>query len=137
MSSLFLFKKITTAFILASFLMIALFSPYMMSTDGRMSGNCPFSVNRTSLCPQGALALAIHHISAYHSFFNVFVNSGITAIIFTLLLALSAILILSISPLLFRPLAIIGRLHDFPPAIPRNKKITRWLSLLENSPSSA
>ena len=130
------FKKNITAFILASFLMVALFSPYMMSTDGRMSGNCPFSIIGTSLCPQGSLAVAIHHISAYHSFFNVFVHSGITALIFfTLLLALSEILILSISPPLFRPLVLIGRLHNSPPVIQRNGKITRWLSLLENSPS--
>jgi len=131
------FKKIISAFVLASFLMIALFSfTFMMTADGRMAGNCPFSVMGASLCPQGTLALAVHHISAYRSFFNVFVNSGITAIIiFALLLALGAMFKLAASPPLSRPLVIIGGLHDFQPVISHKRKITRWLALLENSPS--
>lgn len=119
--------------------MVALFSfaVMMSSPDGRMSSDCLFSIVGTSLCPQGALAVAIHHISAYQSFFNVFVNFSLTATFFGFLfLIMSAILVLYISPPLFKPAVILDGLDDFPLAIPHNKKITRWLSLLENSPSS-
>ena len=132
------FKKIISAFVLASFLAIALLSfTFMMTADGRMAGNCPFSVMGASLCPQGTLALAVHHISAYRSFFNVFVNSGITVIIiFALLFALRAIFNLATGPpSLSRPLIVTGGLHDSPPVISHKRKITHWLALLENSPS--
>lgn len=129
-------KKTIVAIILVSFLTITIFSfPVMIGADGRMAGDCPFVMNGLSLCPQEALAVAAHHIAAYRSFFNISVNSGITAVILVYLFLIMAVVILSISPPLFSQPILTNSFYNSPPAVRRNKKITRWLSLLENSPS--
>lgn len=129
-------KKTIVAIILMSFLTITIFSfPVMIGADGQMAGDCPFAMNGLSLCPQEALAVAAHHIAAYRSFFNISVNSGITASILIYLFLLAAIFIISISPPLFSPSILARHLENFPFVVRRNKKITRWLARLENSPS--
>ena len=132
----FISKKIAVPFILASFLMVALFGFVAMSygSDGRMEGGCPFSATGATLCPQDALIVAMHHINAYQSFLNVPVDSTLILLMSVLLLAVY-ILVLIVRPLLF---IIHTRLNHFshgPPLSARTRKITRWLSLLENSPS--
>lgn len=130
-------KRIAVSFTLAAFLMLVFFgfANMMHGSDGRMPGDCPFSAMGASLCPQDTLAVALHHIAAYQSFFSVPIHSGITALIIFLLLALSAVFILSISPPLFIPAARVSRAYNFPLSVSPDRKIARWLSLLENSPS--
>ena len=129
-----MFKKIATPLVLLSFLTIAFFSFASMtySSDGGMRSSCLFSAMGTSLCPQSALPGAIHHISAYQSFLNVPVNSGMTARTIILLIIVSVALAFSFHTLLFRPLAPIS--YNSPPFTSHNRKIKRWLSLFENSP---
>ncbi|MDZ4205951.1 MAG: hypothetical protein U1C12_01930 [Patescibacteria group bacterium] len=133
----FLSKKIITLFLLVSFLAIALFSFALMvhGPDGRMPGDCPFSIMGDSLCPQDTIAVAIHNISAYHTFLNVPVSAGLTALVISLLFAIYAVLVISVRLLLFRPPAFTPVLYDSQPVDSYSNKITRWLSLLENSPS--
>ncbi|MEK7609855.1 MAG: hypothetical protein AAB470_01890 [Patescibacteria group bacterium] len=135
--SSFLSKKIITVLVLTSFLTVAIFSFAVMTRgpDGRMEGDCPFSVVGQSICPQDTVAVAIHHISAYQSFLNMPVGSGLTALIVSLLFAVCAALFILISSPLLGPPAVARILYDSPSIGLRSRKLTRWLSLFENSPS--
>ena len=130
-------KKIAAPLILFSFLMTAFFSFAAMTyrPDGSMRSDCPFSVVGVALCPQSVLPGALHHLSALQSFLNVPVNFAIEALVIVLLLA-ALIFICLIRPIILpRLLAPIGYAYDSPPLSSRTRKINRWLSLLENSPS--
>ncbi len=130
-----LFKKITAPLVLLSFLTMAFFSFAVMTygSDGSMQGDCPFSAMGASLCPPSALPGAVHYISAYQSFLNVPVNTGIMALVIALLTIVYVALAFSFHPLLYRPLAPL--LYNSPPFTSQDRKIKRWLSLFENSPS--
>jgi dolichol kinase len=107
----------------------------MQGPDGRMVGDCPFSAMGASLCPQDNVAVAIHHVSAYYAFLNVPVGTSFAALMISLLLVACTLLIITIrSPLLGLPI-LAYVLYDSPPPNAYSRKITRWLSLFENSPS--
>lgn len=106
----------------------------MHGSDGLMKNDCPFSAVETTLCLGNALTLAFHHISAYQSFFSAPVSSNVTILIISLLLAAWAILTLFVNQLLFNRRAFIIRSYNAPP-VSLDRKLSRWLSLLENSPS--
>lgn len=129
-------KTIIALITLASFIWIVFFSFASMSfgPDGRMAGDCPFSAMGTSLCPQDTVAAALHHIGAYSSFLNVPIPSLTVAIMFLLALALTLAVIFISKTLLGPPLQL-GIVYEDPPARAANRKITKWLSLFENSPS--
>lgn len=130
-------KKIITCFILGSFLVLALFSFAMMFhvPGDNMPDNCLLNTQEGVLCAQDTLAVAIYHISSYQSFFNTQVNYGVVSIMILFIVACAfALFVISsnISELYLRT----NRFYDSPPDIIYNKrKITRWLSLFENSPS--
>lgn len=126
----FVSQKIITQLVLISFLVMALFSFSGMTygTDGSMQGDCPFSVAGASLCPPSALLGAIHHLSAYQSFINVPVNP-----IAVFLILVSASLVFLFLLQLYKPPAPL--LYRSPPLTSHSRKIHRWLSLFENSPS--
>lgn len=133
-----LFKKITAALVLASFVTIVFFSfIIMMHAPGAHGQNgCPFSTG-VSFCPQDAVALVTHHISAYQSFLNATIPSGTMTLLASLLLAAFAFAILYLGSFLFAPpsLALAGITDGSPPVVSGDRKIIRWLSLFENSPS--
>lgn len=132
------FKNILAPFMIASFLMVAFFGFSIMvhGSDGRMQTDCPFTQTGASLCPQDALDMVVHHISAYQSLLSVAIDSGITV----LMLAVSSI---GIALTLFARLlpgslpVSRGALYESPPLVSYRRKLTHWLSILENSPSSA
>jgi len=107
----------------------------MHGPDGRMQSDCPFSAMGVSLCPQDTVAMAFHHISAYNSFLNVPVNLGITTFIISLLLVAGAMLAVSLNITLFELPVLVGIFYHFPLDVSYKRKITRWLSLHENSPA--
>lgn len=129
--------RIGTALVIMSFLALTLLSFNVMihGSDGQMQGDCPFSAAGVPTCPPDELSAAIHHISAYHSLLSVPGGFGTTAAIIALLLSLCAALIFSVHSRLFEPPAVRKYVYSAPPTVPRNKKITHWLSLFENSPS--
>lgn len=129
-------KGIVAPFMLVSFLMVALFGFVAMSygPDGRMQGSCLFSATGMAFCPQDALVVARHHISAYQSFFNVPAHSAAMILISALLLAACIVAFAVRSPL-FKPPVLTNHFPYSPPVSARTRKITRWLSLLEHSPS--
>lgn len=119
-------KKIITLFLLTSFLAVAFFSFALMTytPDGQMAGDCPLSAAGLALCPQGILNVAVHHISTYHSFFNL-------PLIFGLIIAL----IIFGGRFLFRPPIFSIRFGNAPPVYFSQQKRIQWLARLENSPS--
>lgn len=134
----FLSPKIITSLVLTSFLMIVFFSfaTMMHGPDGRILGDCPLSVLGASLCPQDIVSVARHHISAYYTFLNVPVGAGLAPLIAFLLFVISAVLLTFVRLPLLGPPALSYVLYDSQSADSYSKKITRWLSLLENSPSN-
>jgi len=131
-------KRIVVPMLLASFLMVVFFgfAPMSGESDGYMQGGCPFSLTGASLCPKDALAVALHHLSSYGSFISV-PAGGVALALFELLLLISLVVLV---PLIIRSLAPYpsqqrGNAYRAPPISSRRGSITRWLSLLENSPS--
>ena len=106
-----------------------------MNMDERMADQCPLTVFGGEVCPQSALGVAIHHISVYQSLTSVPVNFGIAAFVIFLLIFISAIAAVFINSARFGLPAIIGFFYNFPPSTSYTRKITRWLSLHENSPA--
>ena len=129
-------KKITALFILLSFLMIV-FWGFMMMThrpSGEMNNSCPFAIAGASLCPQDNMMSVIHHISSYQSFLNTPIGSSAATLLISLLLFAVAIIFATSPPLLKIP-ARVPNIDNSPPDIASKRKVTRWLSLFENSPS--
>jgi len=131
----FPFKRIAAPLILASFLMVVFFGFAAMSQgpDGHMQGGCPFSATGSSFCPQNAVAVVMHHISAFQSFLNVPVGIYMTALILALLI-FGVIIVLFASPPVFIHTVPIRFLYESPPLVSYNKKLMRWFSLLEYTP---
>jgi len=130
-------KQSIAALILTSFLTIVFFSSAMMmrSSDGQMAGDCPFSTAAASPCPQGIAAAAVHHISEYETFLNVPVSPSAVISVLGALFALAAAIVIYFTLPLREPPTVGCFSHDSKPADLFNRKITRWLSLFENSPS--
>ncbi len=102
-----------------------------------MASECPFTTDGSGACPQGALGAVAHHISLYQSFTNVPVNFGIVALIISLFLVVVAILAAFLSQSVFVVPALSGIFYNSPPGISYTRKMTRWLSLHENSPATS
>ncbi|MDO8572596.1 MAG: hypothetical protein Q7S11_02370 [bacterium] len=101
------------------------------SADGVMSSNCPIASLPISVCSSGALSALSHSLSMYQAFTNGIVSSIVTqvlAVVF-LLVVLTYILRIHLTPQLF----ILSR--NFTAKLYRPQALTRWLSLLVNSPS--
>ena len=138
MSLLFKHKRIIASLILASFILLALFSLDIMmhGTNDQMFSNCPLSLaTGTALCSQSAIEIAFNHISAYQSFFSVPINNSIMASIILILLTLFIILIFIENKrlLLLQPSA--SYTNTSYKYSSNRKKFLDWLSLFENSPS--
>jgi len=138
-------KKIVAPLVLVAFLTLAFLSltVTMRGSDGRMEGGCPFSAQGAYLCSGSSLASVIHHISQYNASMNVPVGSSamglaLAVLSAALLIAVSVALLFSIRALLPGILAPARYAYPFSPqASFHPKKIVRWLSLFENSPSMA
>ena len=139
MTALLQTSKILTILVIIAFMSVALLSFAVMlhGGEGEMGSGCLFSTGEASLCSQNALALVVHHISAYRAFINVPTGSGLLTMLFTLLAIALAIFIISRAlALLSQPkLVLAHRVSNFPPGNSFQRKVIRWLSLLENSPA--
>ncbi|MCR4274688.1 MAG: hypothetical protein NUW02_01410 [Candidatus Campbellbacteria bacterium] len=132
-----LFKKNIAIIVLVVFSMLVLFSFGVVAHESgkQMTGDCPFSTAGATICPQDVLSVAIHHISAYNSFFNVPTSFGLTALIISVLSVIATLFV--ISPRLQLPsrLVFAHTVHTSPTVNSYTRKIIQWLSLFENSPS--
>lgn len=103
-----------------------------------MNGNCQLSTLPSSACP-GTLAMAVYHASSYQSLLNSFVYTPVVHVLMAALLFVAVACVFrkyiaSIQHLLF----LFGswRLYrNLDASLFRSQAITRWLSLLVNSPS--
>jgi len=126
------FKKIIVSLLLTSFLSVLFFSlPMMGGMDGSMPEGCPFGATGVSLCPTDTVAMA------YQSFLTVTTQSGLLLLIIFLLSAVAVLLARFMHPLVVNSSALARSAFASPPADPQQRKIARWLSLLEQSPSLA
>jgi hypothetical protein len=129
--------KLLSVLLLTSVLAIGVFGFVSMNHRANHAVGCTVSAVDDTPCPENIVAMAVHHIQAFSSFFSV-----VPSIPFIFFLALLFTLFLSVgffsikhqdsvlaSRLLWRVL------HDPERQLSRPRKITRWLSLFENSPS--
>ena len=75
------------------------------------------------------MAVAIHHLSAYHAFLNAPVGSGLTAIIISLLFVIGTFYVIFTHSPLLGLRAVVNVLGDPPLTTSHDRKITHWLSL--------
>jgi len=131
-------KRFLAVLIASPLLLIVFFSfaVALHESEGRMDG-CPFSALEASPCPQNAIAVALHHLSAYQSLLSIPADSGTGTLLATLLFILGAALLFLVRPPIPGPPSFVGYMYDPPSTVLRGGKILRWLSLFENSPSAA
>ena len=133
-----LFKQIIISIILVSFLTLVFFGLTIMmhGPDAHWQNNCPFSALGASLCPRDIFAVTFHHISAYYAFLNVpiYLHSDVIALIVALLFIAYIVFILFTGPPLLK-YSIRIDYYDPSRVTLYKRKLTRWLSLFENSPS--
>lgn len=106
-----------------------------MKMEKPMANECPFAVFGGKVCSQNVSGAVVHHISLYQSFTNIPINFGMAALIFSLFLVISAIISVFLNFALPAPSALAGIYYNFPPNTSYKRKISRWLSLHENSPA--
>ena len=103
------------------------------SMDGVMSTNCPITSLPVAVCSSGVLSAISHFQSMYQAFTN-----GIVASIVTQVLAITVLFVVGMYGLQKYTISI-PRLfilsRAFRAKLYRPKPLTRWLSLLVNSPS--
>lgn len=132
-------KRFLVLIVLIGFISGAFFSISAMnhSQDLLMSGDCPMSPLHTEVCSTNDLPVASHYLSMYQAFTNGIISSVITQVLMfaVLFVAVSYVLRANIASIrcLFVLLFILSR--DFVAKLYRPQALTRWLSLLVNSPS--
>lgn len=109
------------------------FSAMNHSNGGAMSGNCPITALPASTCPQGVLSAVTHYILMYQTFTNSLISPVVTQVLMAMLLFVAVAYVLRGYSILIRHLFILSR--DYVAKLYRPQKLTRWLSLLVNSPS--
>ena len=129
-------KKLLSSLIITSVLVIGVFGfPSMNHGSNHVVGCIASAVDNTP-CPENIAAMSVHHIQAFVSFFSV-----IPSIPFVFLLAFLLAVFLSVGFLYIKLTdSLVNRLlwrikSDPERQLARPRKITRWLSLFENSPS--
>ncbi len=130
-------KKILSLLIITSVLVIGIFGFTSMNHGAVHSVGCIASAASNIPCPENIEAMSVHHIQAFVSFFSV-----VPSIPFIFLIALLFSTFLSVGFLFIKhrdltlsSLAFWRIRHDPERQLSRSRKITRWLSLFENSPS--
>lgn len=134
-------KKYLALILLVGFAGGALFSISAMDHGhgSQLSSDCPMSPLSAAVCPTGVLSVASHYISMYQAFTNGLASSVVTQVLMTVILFVSIAYafrkyIVSIQHLILSFCS--RRLHrNFDASLRGSREITRWLSLLVNSPS--
>jgi hypothetical protein len=97
---------------------------------------CVASAVDNTPCPENIVAMSVHHIQAFITFFGVIPSVPfifLLALLFAVFLGIGFLYIKQSDSLLNR---ILWRIrHDPERQLVHPRKITRWLSLFENSPS--
>lgn len=135
-------KRFLISILLIGFAGGALFSISAMNHghDSLMNSDCPMSLLPTSVCPTGILSVASHYFSMYQSFTNGIVSLAVTQVLMAVLLFVATAYafrkyIGTIQHLLLLFCSWRWR-HNFDLSLRNSRGVTRWLSLLVNSPSA-
>jgi len=128
-------KRFLVLIVLIGFISGAFFSISAMnhSQDLLMSGDCPMSPLHTEVCSTNDLPVASHYLSMYQAFTNGIISSVITQVLMLAVLFVAVLYVLYKNSLSIQHLFILSR--DFVAKLYRPQALTRWLSLLVNSPS--
>ena len=113
------------------------FLGFINMNHGDMNCDITMAAITAGDCPESITSMVFHHITTYTAFSNIIVNNATTSLISMLLLMLP-ITFLFMYYLFSDPYSHFTYLNprqkpDF--GLEKRRKIYRWLSLLENSPS--
>ncbi len=128
--------KLLSLLIITSVLVIGVFGFISMNHGTNHAVGCIASAVDNTSCPENIVAMSVHHIQVFISFFSV-----VPSIPFIFLLALLFAVFISAGFLYIRhrdsilASRLLWRVRPDPERQLRPRKITRWLSLFENSPS--
>ncbi len=130
-------KKYLSLLLLTSVLVIGVFGFSSMNHEAGHATGCIASAVNNTPCPENITAMSVHHILAFISFFSV---TPAVPFIFLLILLfavfLSAVfLFIKLQDSILATLVFWRLRRDPERQLTRPRKITRWLSLFENSPS--
>lgn len=130
-------KKILSLLIITSFLVIGIFGFTSMNHGADHSVGCIASVVSNTPCPENSEAMAVHHIQAFSSFFSVAPSIPYIFLLapFSALFVGTGFLNTRKRNLILTNLVFWLDQHHPECQLSCPRKITRWLSLLENSPS--
>ena len=130
-------KRYLSLLLLTSVLVIGVFGFTSMNHETSHATGCVASAVDNTPCPENIVAMSVHHIQAFVSFFSVAPSIPfifILALIFAVFLSAGFLFIKHQNSILASQVFWQIR-RDPERQITRPRKITHWLSLLENSPS--
>ncbi|KKS59029.1 MAG: hypothetical protein UV24_C0009G0020 [Candidatus Nomurabacteria bacterium GW2011_GWA2_42_41] len=132
-------KRFLASIVITAFVIGAFFSIFAMYHNQGllMNSDCPTSPLHAEVCPTGDLSVASHYILMYQALTNSLVSSMVTQLLIITLLFVAVPYVfrkyIALIRCLLVSLFILSR--DFVPKLYRPQALTRWLSLLVNSPS--
>lgn len=132
-------KRLLVLIVLAGFISGAFFSISAMNHNHgvAMNGDCPTSPIHAGVCPTGDLPVASHYLSMYQTFTSGLVSSVVTQVLMVTLLFVAVLYVFRKNIASIRRLFILQFIlsRNFSAKLYRPQALTRWLSLLVNSPS--
>lgn len=132
-------KKFLALIVLIGFIGGAFFSISAMNhSQGLLAdGDCSASSLHTGVCPIGDSSVASHYISMYQAFTNGLVASMVTQVLMIATLLLLVVYVFSkhLASIRCLILSLFILSRNFVAKLYRPQTLTRWLSLLVNSPS--
>lgn len=132
-------KKYLSLLLLISVLAIGVFGFTSMNHGANHSTGCIALAVDNTPCPENIVAMSVHHIQAFVSFFSVSPSVPFVLLLILLFVLLRSVGVFYIKSqiLLLNDLVLAWVRYDPERSIVRPRKITRWLSLFENSPGTA
>jgi len=130
-------KKYLSLLLLTSVLVIGVFGFTSMNHEAGHATGCIASAVNNTPCPENITAMSVHHIQGFISFFSV---TPAAPFIFLLVLLFAVFLsagflFIKLQDSILASIVFWRLRRDPERQLTRPRKITRWLSLLENSPS--
>jgi uncharacterized protein YacL len=126
--------KFVTLLIAIGLITTSIFGFAVMNHTGNM--NCdPVASNST--CPPSQIGMVVHHLLSYENLLQAIVSPTTTTVLATILLIVVLAYIFTQYTLTNQDI-LLSRLYsreNFESSLSQYRKITRWLSLFENSPA--
>ena len=130
-------KKYLSLLLLTSVLVIVVFGFTLMNHEAGHATGCIASAVNNMPCPENITAMSVHHIQTFISFFSVMPAVPfifLLVLLFTVFLS-AGFLFIKLEDSILASLVFWRLRRDPERQLTCPRKITRWLSLLKNSPS--